>query len=60
MTQPAPFVGIDVSKAHLDGASPQTDQAWQMPNTAQGHHALLKALTRLASGVGGAGSQRRL
>lgn len=33
-------------------ASPQTDQAWQMPNTAQGPHALLKALTRWAPALG--------
>ena len=47
MTQPAPFVGIDVAKAHLDVASPQTNQTWQVPNTAPGHQALVAALTGL-------------
>ena len=48
MTQHAPFVGLDVSKARLDVASPQTDQTWQVPNTAPGHQALLDHLTPLA------------
>ena len=48
MTQQAPFVGIDVAKAHLDVASPQTNQTWLVPNTAQGHHALRETLTALA------------
>ena len=44
MTDSAPFVGIDVAKARLDVASPQTDQTWQVPNTLQGHHALRETL----------------
>lgn len=48
MTQPAPFVGIDVAKAHLDVASPQTNHTWQVPNTASGHQAVVAALTGLA------------
>lgn len=48
MTQQAPFVGIDVAKAHLDVASPQTNQIWQVPNTAPGHQALVATLTALA------------
>ena len=48
MTQPAPFVGIDVAKAHLDVASPQTNQTWQVPNTAPGHQALVATLSGLA------------
>ena len=48
MTQHAPFVGIDVAKAHLDVASPQTNQTWQVANTAPGHQALVAALTGLA------------
>ena len=31
MSDPARFIGIDVAKAHLDIASPQTDQTWQVP-----------------------------
>ena len=34
MSQSRPFVGIDVAKAHLDIASPQTNHTWQVPNTA--------------------------
>ncbi len=48
MTQQAPFVGIDVAKAHLDVASPQTNQTWQVPNTAPGHQALVATLSGLA------------
>ena len=48
MSNQAPFVGIDVAKAHLDIASPQTDQIWQVPNTADGHQALRETLTELA------------
>ena len=48
MSQQAPFVGIDVAKAHLDIASPQTNQTWLVPNTAPGHQALVAALTGLA------------
>ena len=48
MSNPHPFVGIDVAKAHLDIASPQTNHTWQVPNTAAGHRALLARLTELA------------
>lgn len=48
MTEQAPFIGIDVAKAHLDVASPQTNHTWQVPNTALGHQALVTALTGLA------------
>ncbi len=48
MTDSAPFVGIDVAKAHLDVASPQTNQSWQVPNTAPGHQTLVATLTALA------------
>ena len=48
MSNPHPFVGIDVAKAHLDIASPQTNHTWQVPNTAQGHRALVARLTALA------------
>ena len=48
MSNPHPFVGIDVAKAHLDIASPQTNHTWQVPNTAEGHRALVERLTILA------------
>ena len=48
MSQARPFVGIDVAKAHLDIASLQTNHTWQVPNTAEGHRALVARLTGLA------------
>ena len=48
MSQARPFIGIDVAKAHLDIASPQTNHTWQVPNTPQGHRALVARLTELA------------
>ena len=60
MSDPARFIGIDVAKAHLDIASPQTDQTWQVPNTAEGHQALRETPHPDRPGVSGVGSQRRL
>lgn len=48
MSEHAPFVGIDVAKAHLAVASRQTNHTWQVPNTPSGHQALVATLTGLA------------
>ena len=42
------FVGIDVSKAHLDVASRPDGQGFQLPNTVEGIASLIKRLAPLA------------
>lgn len=41
------FVGIDVSKAHLDLHCRPLNTAWQVPNTPDGHQQVLQALLQL-------------
>ena len=48
MTDPATFVGIDVSKAHLDSATRPGSKAWRDPNDPAGIAAVVARLVPLA------------
>lgn len=45
------FVGIDVSKAHLDVAARPTGEAWRVPNEAAGWESLIERLKTLQPAV---------
>ena len=52
------FVGIDVSRDHLDVHVRPSGEGWGVPNTLQGRTALVRQLAELGPQAGGAGGDR--